>query len=387
MKKIIRHSLQLSFLAVLVSLLSACGLFGDKDNTPKPAALVKFTPGLDIAQRWSTSTGSGNNGKFLRLQAAYSNGIIFTASNGGNITAVNAKTGEQIWQTNTHANITAGASANEGYVAVGTDQGHVIVVSAKNGHILWQQNVSSVVLAAPTISGDSVYVKTIDGKLCALNLSNGHQQWTFSQDVPALILRGSSAATVDSQQVYAGFANGNLVSLSTNDGSVTWQQTIAVATGANDVENMIDIDAAPIVQQGIVYVVSYQGNLAALNATTGTPLWQHKFSSYSGLSVSNDAVYASDTSGHVWAFDASTGSILWHQDALSWRNITAPVMMGNHIIVGDQEGYLHWLSPKDGHFLARIKVGSAIMARPVVINKTAYVFTANGKLAAYQVAQ
>lgn len=367
--------------------LAGCGWFSTKDNTPKPAPLTIFKATAQVKPLWSTSTGNGNDGKFLRLKVAYDNGLLFTTDNNGQITATNAKTGDTVWQINTNAPITAGPSANAGTVVVGTNDAHVIAVSEKNGKTLWRHNVSSVVLAAPTLYQGNVLIKTIDGKLLSLDANTGKQQWLFSQDVPALILRGASPVTANNGQVYAGFANGNLASLALDSGNATWQQPLAMPQGSNDVENMVDIDAKPIVQNGVIYAVSYQGNVVALNALTGTILWQHAFSSYADIGADTQNLYATDTKSHVWAFDQNTGAVLWHQDALAWRNTTGPVILGKAVVVGDMEGYLHFLSQKNGQFIARTKVGNAILATPLVVNHTLYVTTANGMLAAYQLVE
>jgi len=362
-------------------LLAGCGA---KDNTPKPAALVNFTPAASVTQVWSTSTGKGNNSKFLKLDASYDNGVIYTADNVGHITATNAQNGNQLWQINTRAPITAGPTASNGIVVVGTDDAHVISVSEQDGHLVWNQTISSIVLASPTVYQSNVLVKSVDGKLVNLDSSTGKQLWSFSQEVPSLILRGSSSATVDNNAVYIGFANGTLASLTLDTGNTNWTQAIATAQGYNDIENMIDIDVKPIVKDGIVYTTTYQGNVAALNAITGTVLWQHPFSSYTGIATDAQSVYSGDAKSHIWAFDQNTGGILWHQDTLSWRNITGPVVMKNTIVVGDMEGFLHWLSTKDGQFVVRTDVGDPILATPIVVNNILYVFTAKGNLAAYQ---
>lgn len=376
---------RLTTMALLCIALTGCGWFGAKDNTPKPAPLVHFTPAAHAVQLWSTSTGYGVGEKYIKLDVAYDNGVVYTADSSGNLTATNANNGNQIWQTDTKLPITAGPTAGNGLVFAGTDNAKVVAVSEKTGQLVWTQPVSSVVLAAPTLYQNTLLIKTIDGKLVALNAQTGKQLWVFSQDVPSLILRGSSSATIADSNVFAGFANGTLIAVTLDNGSQVWSQAIASPLGENDIENMVDIDSKPIVIAGIVYVVTYQGNIAAVNATTGTLLWQHKFSSYQGISADQKTIFASDTESHVWAFDQDTGGIIWRQQALSWRNITGPVLMDHiAVVVGDQEGYLHFLSIKDGRFIARTKVGSKILAAPLVVNHTLYVITANGTLAAYQ---
>ena len=105
-----------------------------------------------------------------------------------------------------------------------------------------------------------------------------------------------------------------------------------------------------------------------------------------GIAADKDRVYISDAKSHVWAFDAESGRVDWRQSQLEARNITGPAIMGNYLVVGDAEGYLHWLNKQDGHFVARVQVNSSgIIAAPVVVNSILYVVTMDGHLAAYRV--
>ncbi|WP_455381035.1 outer membrane protein assembly factor BamB family protein, partial [Acidihalobacter prosperus] len=118
----------------------------------------------------------------------------------------------------------------------------------------------------------------------------------------------------------------------------------------------------------------------------GQKLWSHPMSSYAGLTVGSKAVYVSDSHSDIWALDIGTGASLWKQSALHFRQLTAPVIVGNALVVGDYEGYLHWLALNNGKFIARKHVtDSAIEVAPVVKGHNLYVQAANGVLAKYTV--
>ena len=84
--------------------------------------------------------------------------------------------------------------------------------------------------------------------------------------------------------------------------------------------------------------------------------------------------------------NADTGNPVWQQTKLLDRQITGPAVMGNYIVVGDKEGYLHWLSQQDGHFAARVKTSrSGMIVSPLVENGVLYVVTTDGYLMAYKI--
>jgi len=105
----------------------------------------------------------------------------------------------------------------------------------------------------------------------------------------------------------------------------------------------------------VVYVATYQGRLAAVNLANGQVLWSRRMSSFMGLTVDGDQVYATDAWSTVWAVDRRTGATLWKQPALRLRTATAPAVVDRWVVVGDHEGYLHWMDKFDGHFVARVR--------------------------------
>ena len=75
---------------------------------------------------------------------------------------------------------------------------------------------------------------------------------------------------------------------------------------------------------------------------------------------------------------------LWRQEALRLRDLTAPTRYANTLVVGDFEGYLHWLSPDNGEFLARERAaGQRISGPPLVVGQNVYVQGEDGTVAAY----
>lgn len=381
MKKI-----KLLSIGVLSTLLCACSGFFDKDNTPPPSPLVNFKPEARVQTAWSSSPNSGAGSEYLRLVPAITEHTIYTASKDGTVTATDKQTGRKRWSVDTHVLISGGPSAHDGFVLVGSRDGEVVALREADGKSLWQSKVTSEILAAPAVTQDVALIKSIDGKLTALSTEDGHTLWHYQQTEPTLILRGASTPQISHHDAVVGFANGNLVKLTTNEGSLHWEETVSLPEGSFAIQRMVDIDADPIVLGDHVYAATYQGHIGSFDLATGKQLWNYDTSSYAGIAADHERVYVSDAKSNVWAFDAETGTVDWRQPQLEARNITGPATIGNYVVVGDEQGYLHWMSKQDGHFVARVQMDSSgILAAPIADNNVLYVVSKDGHLAAYTI--
>jgi outer membrane protein assembly factor BamB len=184
--------------------------------------------------------------------------------------------------------------------------------------------------------------------------------------------------------VIEGYDNGKLMALRLSDGKYVWETSVAIPKGRSEVERLVDLDVDPIEVGGVIYIASYRGGAAAVSELDGDVLWRNEaISSYTGLSNDFRYLYLSDSRDDVWQLDQRTGASLWKQKELHQRKLTAPAVYENYVVVGDFEGYVHWLSTSDGRQLGRIKVAdSAIDAKPVVVDDTVYVYANDGTLTA-----
>ena len=121
---------------------------------------------------------------------------------------------------------------------------------------------------------------------------------------------------------------------------------------------------------------------------SGQVVWRRDMSSHAGLGIGRDNVYVTDDAGHVWALNRSNSASMWRQAKLEARRVSPPAVFGPYVIVGDLEGYVHWLRQEDGQFAARVRVDAGrIVAAPVATPFAVYVYGSGGELTALQVVQ
>lgn len=382
-----RRTLLVSLASAL--LLQGCGSLGwiglgrEKDPNP-PTELAKAAPQeVQVRTLWTTRIGKGNDGRALSLRPAVAGNRLYAADHSGTISALNAADGRVVWERKTRIPFSGGPDVDGDRLVVGSSNGEVLLFSTRDGSQRWRAQLRSEVLSVPRIIGDLVVVHTIDDSVYGLDINDGSERWRFGYQAPILTLRGSSSPTAGPDGIIVGLSSGRLVYLDPAQGVPIWEVVVSPPSGRSELERIADIDTDPVVLGSQVLVASFNGDLASVDIGSGAVLWRRELSAHAGLAATAEAIYITDSEDQLWAADPTDGAGRWRQDALRYRQLTAPVVIGNALAVGDLEGYVHWVSRRDGRLLGRVRVAKAAVAStPVVVGQTVYLQLDNGTIAA-----
>lgn len=363
--------------------LAGCGIWGDSGEQVEPNPLVSFEEEKKVEVLWSVSVGAGPGSKYHQIQPSIDGDKIFAVDKDGSVFAFALASGEKLWEVELELPVVGGVGAGYGKVALASEEGEVVVLSAEDGSELWRAEVSSEVSSIPQFNQELAVFQLINGKVVAFEAATGKRLWTFDSLIPRLTLRGTSTPFVSSDVTFAGFANGKLVAIDNTKGSQLWETRVALPQGRSELERMVDIDGKPLIVDRMLYVTSYQGRLVAINPFRAQVVWSKDVSSYRSLATGFGNLYVSESNDAVQAFDIATSASVWRQDALENRRITSPMTVGSEVAVGDYEGYVHFMSQTDGHFVARYKVDSSgLNGDMLVSDNVLYVLGNSGRLSA-----
>jgi len=380
--KFTRRTLASACVAALLFFVAGC----DKDkNVEPPAELIDLKPTLAVDKLWSTSVGGGDEKLRVALSLALDGGLLYAAGRDGTVEALEPATGKAKWSVDTKKDLAAGPGVGGGIVAVGTSDGEIVALDKQTGARLWKSKVSSEVLATPLVTGDRVIVRTVDGRVRSLEATTGKEQWIAEEPVPRLSLRGTAPPVLAGDTVLAGFDSGKVMALALANGDIVWQAQVSTPRGRSELERLADVDSAVQVEGTDGYAVGYQGRVVMFALDSGQIWWGRDLSSYRGLALGADQLYVATSDGSVVALRRRDGTVLWQQEGLKRRGLGAPAIAGNAVVVGDFEGYLHWLDRDSGKFIAREHPGDArISAAPVVADGRVFVIDDGGRIVAYR---
>ena len=370
--------------AAATALLVMLGCDNDKEVDP-PAELTEITTTRDVQRVWTAGLGGDSERLRLALKPTVVEGVVYAASHDGEVVAMTAETGKRNWIAKTKLALSAGPEVGAGLVVLGSSDGDIIALDATNGAQRWRKSIASEILARPLIVNDLVVIRTVDGHIEALSAVDGATKWAVDEQVPRLTLRGTAPPVLAGDRIIAGFDSGKVLAIDPRNGDVLWDTIVNAPRGRTELERLTDIDSPARVSGDDIFVVGFQGRVAMLARDSGQIWWARDASSYRGFTMDEENLYLTNADSVVIAMRRSDGAVQWEQDTMKRRGLTAPVIDGDSLVVGDFEGYLHWLDKATGNIVARQKTdGERITNAAVSDDQRVFVQTDSGKLLVFR---
>ena len=363
-------------LVVLAASLAGCSLWsGGGSAKPVPADLGANVAVLGVRQAWTARVG---NVAGLPLEVHAAGNVVTVASSDGVVAAIDARTGGDVWRTALGEPLSA---------AVGSDGKSAAVVSRSNALIVldsgrerWRETLAAQVFTPPLVAGGRVFVLSADRSVSAYDATTGRRLWAQQRPGEPLVLRQAGVLLAVGDTLVVGLS-GRLVGLNPDNGSVRWEAPLASARGTNDVERLVELVGRTSRVGDSVCARSFQAAVGCVNTAQGSVVWTQPASGAEGVHGDADALFGVESNGTVAAWRRSDGSRLWGSDRLKHRKLTAPLLLGRSVVIGDSTGVVHLLSRTDGAPLNRIATdGSGIAAAPAVAADTLVVVTRNGSI-------
>ena len=361
-------------LALSASLLAAAVLAGCAAGSarPKPAELPPNVAMIGVRQAWTARIPAVN----FPLQTRVVGNQVVVAGGDGSVVTLDANTGAEVARANVGTTLSAGVGSDGRTHAVVTRDNNVVAL--EGGREIWRYRLPTQSYTAPLVAGGRVFVLGADRSLTALDGRAGTLLWTVQRPAEPLVLRQAGVLTAVGNTLVAGLG-GRLVGVNPDSGNVTWEAPVASARGTNDVERLVDLVGGVRRQGNVVCARAFQAAVGCVDTYNGNVAWTRAANGATGIDGDDQRIFGAESDGRVLAWRADNGDRSWSSERLQWRYLTAPLVLGRSVVMGDETGLVHFLSREDGSPLTRVSTDSSgIAVSPVVAGNTLVVVTRNG---------
>jgi outer membrane assembly lipoprotein YfgL len=349
--------------------LTACSSAPEK---PTPSALPAVTGGVKLEKVWSQSIGSVHSSLMLSVHGQQ----VAVASSQGQVALMDGVTGRDVWRLSVGSPIQAGVGGDGERFAVVTQNNELVAI--EGGQVRWRQTLPALSYTPPLVAGARVFVLTGDRSVTAFDGATGQKLWNQQRPSDPLLLRQAGLLMPVGDTLLVGLG-GRLTAMNPLNGQVRWETLVGSSRGTNEVERLVDLVAGASRVGNSLCVRAFQAAVACVDAQSGRLAWSRSAQGHEGLDGDDQLVFGVESDSKVLAWQRQGGQPAWTQDALRFRGLSAPLVLGRSVVLGDDTGLVHFLSRQDGQALQRLSTdGSAITGKPVLVGQTLVVVTRAG---------
>lgn len=365
-------------------LLFICFLFPINSFAKKESDPPKGEGKKIIGKIWDHALQTGKSKKKYFPEMAspfYFDGKIFVGTHSSLFYALNAANGKTLWQFKSQGPIASKPVADDHHVYFGNNKGMVYALDIQTGEKIWEHYVGGEILAQPALGGGSLYVVTTSREVYALDTATGKEVWyQFVRGFEnKFTMRGTTPVTFDKGRLYIGFADGQVVSLSSANGAISWTNTFSKSEAF-----FKDVDSALLVDGNAIYVFSYSGYFLKLEKGSGRVIWEKEIVSGTDPFLDQNSLVITTQDGHVVCFDTKNGLRRWDVGLYS-GTLSSPYVAKNYVVVGSADGRVTVLDLKNGTVLQNLKLPNGFLGIVTGSDQFFYFLSSGGKLQAYRV--
>jgi len=339
---------------------------------PQPAELPPVAGLLNVRLAWTLKAAPSD----FPLNVQVAGTTVTVAGTDGTVVSIDTQSGVELWRAALGGQILAGVGSDGRIAAVLTRTNELVAL--ESGKEIWRQKMTALSFTSPLVAGGRVFSLGADRSVNAFDAQSGRKLWSLQRPGEPLVLRQSGVLLAVGDTLLAGLS-GRLVGINPLNGAVLWESPISVPRGTNDIERLVDLVGRVSRDGNIVCARSFQTAVGCINAERGSLLWTRPANGYVGVHGDGKYVFGVESDGKLLAWRQADGERVWLSERLQYRNLTAPLVVGRSVAVGDEAGFVHLVSRDDGTPLTRLATdGSAIAAAPVLAGETLIVVTRNG---------
>lgn len=384
MKTMITKSLTGNILAgLLLIILTGCNsqpkLLETQAISQSAAPEVALNTAVEIV--WRASSSASKLGA-VQFEPVSDGSTVYTTSRKGHIEGFDLESGKRVFSKNLKGGLANGVAINSSSVIAVTDNGEVVALDREDASEIWRLDIERSISAAPAASDQVVAVRAVDGQLIGINAATGKMLWSIDRPVASLSVGLDSPGLVAGEGLVTGFSSGRVLASNLYNGTTFWERRAFRPSGKNEIERLIDIDAPPALAGSLVLLGAYRGGVVAYSMRDGEEVWRNEdVSTRKPMAVEGALLGLTGPESDVALVDLNDGKLRWKKTQLRGNGLSAPVIAGGNMIVGNLDGNLYFITLEDGTINSFFSIGGGPITAMLKVPSGVLVYSAgSGKL-------
>ncbi|HOY79923.1 MAG TPA: PQQ-like beta-propeller repeat protein [Hyphomonadaceae bacterium] len=360
---------------------------------------ANYAAGSQFKIDWRVGVGEGS-GELKRIVAApvARDGRIYTIDANQRVTATDIASGKRIWENKLKAanpkwdeyTVGAGLAITGDKLIVASGFAYVTALSLADGKEVWHRRVESPLSSSPAILGNRAFLTSTNNDFYAIDTDDGEIIWNDQALSESARVLSSPSPAVTQDILAVGYSSGELIAYLPANGRRLWTDTLTATGRYTPLSAINDIAGKPTIQDGVVYVASHSGILAAIDSRSGARLWSRVFGSRQGPVIGGNYLFVVGTNAKIAAFNRIDGKIAWVRDLPEFKDNnqenrivwTGPLMADGRLIITSSYGDVLALSPQNGETVAELTVGQGVLIEPIAAGGKIFLLTDQAQLIA-----
>lgn len=349
--------------------------------------------GFEVRER--TRVGDGEGWELPLVQQPVVGGeVVYAMDGAGVISAHRADAIDEVaWRYPTNTNEDApdvpggGLAYADGVVYATTGYGSVVALVASDGSLLWRAETQVPIRSAPLTQQGKTFVVTIDNQLLAYHARTGRLLWTHRGIKESAVYLGTVTPVLANGIVVVAYSSGELYALSAEDGTPLWSDTLIANKRTSATAALTGIDATPLIRDGLVYAISNSGLMVANRLSNGSGLWDLELTGYHTPWIGGDYVFVLTSDQRLMAIHRVNRGVKWitelqrtEKDKDVTPAFSEPVMVNNSLFLLNDQGEGLFFDPQDGTLQRRIELPDEIYTTPVISGGSLYLIDRDATL-------
>lgn len=351
---------------------------------------------------WSAKIGAGDTRKGrITAEPVVADGRVYTLDADAQVLA-HGINGAPLWSKDLRPDRDGAGQASGGGLAYSDGRiyatsgyGILSALDAATGDVIWQQKLGQTASGMPVVSGGMVYLVSGDDTAWAIDKVDGRVRWQLAATPTVSNVLGGPAPALTSEFAIFAYGDGDLQAAFRKGGLRIWDSAITGRRRFWAASQITDITGDPVVDGNRLYVGTYAGRTVALNPGNGERIWTAAEGAVDAVWPAGNAIFMVNDDNELVRLNAADGSRVWAVDLPRFTKSRprrqaeiyshlGPIVAGNQVIVASSDGPLRFFNPVSGEMTYEVEVPGGATTAPVVAGGTLYVVGSKGQLHAFR---